>query len=270
MRAFIPSGTPMLAVTATVTKKMRIDVCSKLEMSACKFVYASPEWPNIYYNVLHRSEMEVDLKHIVDELLLNRNRMPRIIIYCRSLNLCADLYAFFLTSLGEDSYYPPGAAKISDNRVFGMYHANTPPHNKEVILSSMEKADGIVRVVFATVALGMGVNFVGLNKIIHYGAPSSIDDYYQESGRAGRSGEAAKSTIYWKPCDAPLKKDLSNPRNAELAAVRQYLENDKECRRRQLLNYFDHDLFSSVLCHDKLLCCDVCAKTVIKDGSTIE
>ena len=76
-----------------------------------------------------------------------------------------------------------------------MFHAQTPQHNKDVILSSMQKEDGIVRVVFATVALGMGVNFVGLNRVIHYGAPSSIEDYFQECGRAGRSGDPAKSTI---------------------------------------------------------------------------
>ena len=106
-----------------------------------------------------------------------------------------------------------------------------------------------------------------MNKVVHYGAPASIDDYFQESGRAGRSGEAAKCTIYWKPGDAPLKKDLSNPKNAELRSVRQYLQNNKECRRRQLLDYFERDLFSSVLCQDKLLCCDVCANSVIKESS---
>ena len=82
--------------------------------------------------------------------------------------MCADLYAFFLSCLGDESYYPPDALKISDNRLFGMYHANTPSHNKEVILSSMQRADGTVRIVFATVALGMGVNLVGVNRVIHY------------------------------------------------------------------------------------------------------
>lgn len=45
-------------------------------------------------------------------------------------------------------------------------------------------ADRVVKVVFATVALGMGVNLVGMNRVVHYGAPLSIEDYFQESGRA--------------------------------------------------------------------------------------
>ena len=63
-----------------------------------------------------------------------------------------------------------------------MYHANTPEHNREVIMNSLPKPDGIVQVVFATVALGMKVNIKDVN-IIHYGALQSIKDYFQESGR---------------------------------------------------------------------------------------
>ena len=129
--------------------------------------------------------------------------------------MCADLYTFYLYCLGEESYFPPDAPKISDNRLFGMYHANTPTNNKEVILNSIQKDDGVVRLVFATVALGMGVNLVGVNKVVHCGAPASIDDYFQESGRAGRSGEAAKLIVYLKPSDAPLRKDTSDPRNMD-------------------------------------------------------
>ncbi len=61
----------------------------------------------------------------------------------------------------------------------------------------------------------MGINLVGVNRVVHYGAPAYIDDYFQDSGRAGRSGEAAKSTVYWKPSDALLQKDTSNPKNVE-------------------------------------------------------
>ena len=207
----------------------------------------------IYYEVLPRSDVDTDIKPIVDDRR-NKLQMTRVIIYCRSLNVCSDLYAYFLSCLGEDSYFPPDAPTISDNRLFGMYHANTPAHNKEVILNSMQKEDGVVRVVFATVALGMGVNLVGVNRVVHYGAPATIDDYFQDSGRAGRSGEAAKSTVYWKPSDAPLRRDTSDPRNVELAAVRHYLENNTNCHRQQLLNYFDSDLFSTIHCNYVVMC----------------
>lgn len=100
--------------------------------------------------------------------------------------MCADLYAHFCYALGDDgSYYPEYAEQICNNRLFGMYHAKTPAHNKDITLNSMLDKDGVVRVVFCTVALGMGVNFAGLNYILHYGTPTSIEDYYQECGRDG-------------------------------------------------------------------------------------
>lgn len=98
--------------------------------------------------------------------------------------------------LGDRSYYPIGAAQVIDNRLFEMYHSSTPQHNKDIMLSSFTKSDGVLRVVFATVALGMGINLRDINCIIHYGAPNSINDYFQESGRGGRSGNSAQSIVY--------------------------------------------------------------------------
>ena len=161
--------------------------------------------------------------------------------------------------LGDSSYYPTGAPKIASNRLFGMYHSGTADHNKNVITKSMSDASGVVRVAFATVALGMGVNFADLNRIIHYGAPRSLDNYLQECGRAGRSGDQAYSTIYWCPRDAPMYKDLSDQYKQEITLVRQYLENTETCRRVQLLKYFigEESKDPTVPTHVGI-CCDVC------------
>ena len=86
---------------------------------------------------------------LLEELRANKIKTPRVIVYCRSLNLYSSLYFFFLSNLGSESYYPSGAVEISDNRLFGMFYAQTPQH-KDAILSSMQKEDGIVWVVFAT------------------------------------------------------------------------------------------------------------------------
>ena len=81
-----------------------------------------------------------------------------MIVYCHSLNICADLYAHFHFELG-DVY----AAYVSDNRLFGMYHSNTPQHNKDVLLKSLISLAGVVRVVFPTVTFGMGVDLRDVN-----------------------------------------------------------------------------------------------------------
>ena len=155
----------------------------------------SPNWPNIFYAVQQRTTVESDFQELILDLKKNSVLANRVIVYCRSLNMCATLYAHFLHCLGDQSYYPSGAEQVSDNRLFGMFHSNTPDHNKQVILRSLVNSDVVVRVVFATMALGMGVDFVELNTVIHYGAPCSLDDYFQESGRAGCSGDFATSLL---------------------------------------------------------------------------
>ena len=264
LRAFIPSGTPFLALTATATSSVKLEVIEKLDMTGCANVSVSPNRPNIFYEVKVRTDLS-DLDDIVQSLKVSNIKAERIIIYCRSLDMCADLYEYFQDALQHQSYYPLSAEHVASNRLYGMFHAYTPQENKSAILSSLGDHNGVVRVVFATVALGMGVNMAGVNRIIHYGAPHSIEDYMQESGRAGRSGEQALSIVYWKPNDAPLRKELKSNRDREIAAVRHYLENSKACRRVQLLNYFDPVFTESMQVLDKSVCCDVCKNEVVKE-----
>ena len=228
-----------------------------LEMADCEFVCTSPDRPNKFYEVHPRIDIDVDFNAVVCSLKEYKSKAPRVLVYCRSLDTCANLYAHFLYELGDDSFYPSGADKVSENRLFGMFHANTPEHNKEVVLKSLGRPDGVVRVVFATVALGMGIDLRDVNTIIHYGGMHSIDDYFQESGRGGRSGERARSIVYWKPVDCPRRKELLTTRDHELAAARDYLDNTTLCRRKWLLQYFDPSCVSCVT--DPRNCCDICA-----------
>ena len=151
----MPHGTPFIACTATATHSIKQEVISSFEMYDCESMMTSPDRSNIYYEVHPRTEIGGDLHFLLNHLKQLRNQAPRAIVYCRSLNTCADLYAYFHFELGEKAYFPDGAVRISDNRLFGMFHSSTPQHNKDVILKSLTQSDGGVRVVFATVALGM-------------------------------------------------------------------------------------------------------------------
>ena len=101
--------------------------------------------------------------------------------------MCSDLYAHFLYTLGGNGYYPEGAPAISDNRLFVMFHSNTPEH---VVLQSMVTSDGVVRVVFATTALGMGVDFAGLHTTMEHLGVSMIT-----SKKVGELGEMDNSRL---------------------------------------------------------------------------
>ena len=227
-----------MACTATATRSVKQEVVDTLEMKEYVEVITSPDRPNIFYAVRPRTTIASDFQSILCTLREKAIHAPRVLIYCQSLDVCADLYAHFHYKLGDGSYYPPGSPQISDYRLFGMFHSNTPEHNKQVILKSLMLPDGVVRVVFATIALGMGVHLRDVDNIIHYGAPCSVEDYFQESGRGGQSGGDAVSTILWKPVDCPLRKQPVSMRDHELIAIRKYLENTTVCRRKWLLNHF--------------------------------
>lgn len=239
---------------------MRRAIVQSLDMSRCKVVIVYPNKPNMYYSVCKHCGDIGDLSGITADLRTHNIETKRVIVYCQSLDMCANLYIHFLMTLGDLSYYPPGVPHISDNRLFGMYHSRTDDHNKEVIMKSFSDPVGTVRVVFARMALGMGIDFSNLTSIIHYGAPRSLEDYFQESGRAGRGGEQCTSLIFWIPSDAPVRRDLKISRNAEVAIVRRYLENTTDCRRRLLLEYFDPAL-SRQLGPPSSPCCDNCQGT---------
>ena len=245
-----------MACTATATKSVREEVIRSLEMQGCLCISVSPDRPNIFYEVRRRTDIDTDFADLVKTLEEKLIDTPRVIVYCQSLNTCSDLFAHFLYHLGVSSYYPPGATELSENRLFGMYHSCTPQHNKDVILESLRDPKGVVRVVFATVALGMGIDLKDVNTVIHYGAPRSLEDYFQESGRGGRSGYDAQSIVYWMPRDCPVRAQPSTTHDQELIDVRQYLENKTECRRKVLLKYFDLAFVTSG--NEASKCCDVC------------
>lgn len=262
LRSLAPRGTPFLACTATATKTVRTEVIRKLGMDECVCVSASPDRPNIFYGVKPASSIDVDLHDVVESVRFCRDRAPRVLIYCRSRNMCADIFSHFLYKLGSASYHPLGADQKSNNRLFAMFHAGTIPRLKDFVLTNLNDPNGVVRVVIATVALGMGVDLQGVNTILHYGAPKSIDDYFQESGRGGRGGHHASSVIYWKPSEAPVRRNAhaATIRDKEIECVRRYLENASECRRSWLLRYFECYITHT---YDPLRCCDVCLSAEI-------
>ena len=176
---------------------------SILEMSEVVTVRLSPNCSNIMYVVRRRTDLKTDFSESLNTLKERLIDTHRVIVYCRTLMICADLFSHFSYEMGKSQYYPPGAPEWSENHLFGMFHASTRHHSKDVIMRSLQYCHGTVRVVFARVAMGMGIDLHGVNIIIHYGVPSSIEDYFQASGRGERSGDSAYSIVYWTPKRLP-------------------------------------------------------------------
>ena len=105
-----------------------------------------------------------------------------------------------------------------------MYTRASTAQFKEAITSLFAKKSGTLRMIIATVAFGMGINYLDIDQIIHWGSPGTVKQYAQKIGRAGREGQ--------KSCAILMRRQLD--RHIELS-MKQYRKNKDECRHKQVL-----------------------------------
>ena len=188
--------------------------------------------------------MEDTFLPIAKNILVEGDKCPRMIIYCRSYGDCADVYLYFKAFLGTKFTIPHGVPDLPMVRIVDMYMSITEQEVKDSIVNSFT-TDSTLRVVIATIAFGMGVNCTDVRQVIRYGFPSDIESYIQEMGRAGRDGLPDLATLVKKPRHGG-KRDK---------AILEYSSNSQNCRRVTLFGFFNeyNRTFDVPLC----MCCDV-------------
>ena len=82
-----------------------------------------------------RTDLETDFSESSSTLKEKQKDTLRIVVYCRTLMICADLFSRFSYEMRKSQNYPPSAPELSKNRLFGMFHASTPQHSKDVIMN---------------------------------------------------------------------------------------------------------------------------------------
>ena len=115
------------------------------------------------------------------------------IIYLK-LKYCGYAYSLFERILQSEQYI---GESIPSNRLFAQFHSPQTASMKEEIIREIKNSDSNIRVIFATSALGMGVDASHIVNIIHISPPASLEAYFQEIGRAGRRNLAATATLYY-------------------------------------------------------------------------
>ena len=129
----------------TATEEYQTSIIKSLNMKDPKLVMANPDRPNIFYEVLQRpsnlkqsniDQFEEILSPIADELTTANVKMPVTIIYS-SLELCGVGYAFLERKLGDNQFFPFGAPKIPQNRLFAQFHSPQTDKMKHELISSI-------------------------------------------------------------------------------------------------------------------------------------
>ncbi len=154
-----------------------------------------------FYRKLSRHGQGIDsiqsiLMPVARSLLQEKIDYPLTVMYI-PLKLCGFAYKLFEHVLGDEQYFPLGAPSIPENRLFAQFHFPQTNQMKDEILKQLCSGRSIVCVVFATVAIGMGVDIPDICHVIHVRLPSTVKAYFHEIGCAGRDGKPSSAYLYY-------------------------------------------------------------------------
>lgn len=158
----------------------------------------APDRPNIRFTVIKTSKKDhlLHLQWLVNLVRVERENTPKTIIFCNTIHDVAKLTGYLFGVLHNEAY-ASNQPHTPSNRLFGIYHSMTLSKYKARVSESLKNDAGNVRVVVATSALSMGVNFPDVKYIIHMGPARTTVDHIQEVGRAGRNGEASHNIVIY-------------------------------------------------------------------------
>ena len=202
-------------------------------------IFVSPNRPNLRIIVIKLCKDSAldSLMWIVDMVEEKGIETPKTLVFCNSLKDIALLINYPLFKLGKKAFVPVTTNNMEDC-VIGLYHSLTWPNYKERVLRDM-KSFGKKRVVLATSALSMGVNFSDVRYVVHWGPARNILDHHQQSGRAGRDGRESDVVVFYygqqlSQCEPEVKEFVKSDHCLRVASYRRSEERHvgKECRSR--------------------------------------
>ncbi|KAF6842336.1 RecQ family ATP-dependent DNA helicase [Colletotrichum musicola] len=235
---------PIIALTATATQNVIVDIKHNLGMNNCQVFSQSFNRPNLTYEVRRK---ERELVNKIAELIQSKYDKQCGIIYTLSRKSSEQVAEKLRTNYGVRASH---------------YHAQMQPEDRVSVQRQWQT--GNIHVVVATIAFGMGIDKPDVRFVIHHSVPKSLEGYYQETGRAGRDGNPSDCILFFGYQDVvTLRKMIADGDGSEeqkerqrvmLNRVTSFCDNREGCRRVEILRYFG-EVFNADDCNKT---CDNC------------